>query len=100
MEKLYRVKRYSTSSSLADNVAILCAESNGCVFEKLTIAEIKGYVECEIKLYPATNDEIMILNISDFHFMIMKGERPLVEVMETEVFSEVPTLDVQDQSKN
>lgn len=100
MEKIYRVKMFNTSSSLIGNIAILCSKSNGGVGGKLTIQEIIGYIECEKMLYPATNDDISVVNLTEYHFIVFRGEKPAIEVMEMEVFNEVPTLDVYDQSKN
>jgi hypothetical protein len=100
MEKMYRVKRFETPSGLADAVALLCAKSNGCVWEKLTIDEIAGYIECERKLYPSINNGVAVTRITDYHCIVDQGVKPLIEIMEVEVFNEVPTLDVYDQSQN
>lgn len=100
MEKLFRVKRFDKVSSLADAVVLLCAKSNGCVWEKLTMQEIIGYVECERRLYPATNRDVVAIKVADHHYMINQGESPLVEIIDMEVFNDIPTLDVYDQSQN
>jgi hypothetical protein len=98
MERIFRVTRFPKSSSLADEIALLCTKSNGRD-TKISISFIEGYVACAIILYPHSNSGIVVSRISDYHLIIDQDSQPLIEILETEIF-ENPIMDIYDQSSN
>jgi len=98
MEKTYRVTRFPKSSGLADEVALLCTKSNGRDL-KLSIADLEGYVACNMILYPHVNSGVVVSKISDYHLIIDQDSQPLLEVVESEII-ENPIMDIYDQSSN
>lgn len=50
--KQYKIKMYSGAPSLAGELALLAAKSNGG--DTITLSEIKGVFEAQKRLYPVT----------------------------------------------
>lgn len=100
MTTIYRITRFSKSSTIADSVAMLCAKSNGMnEGEKITIAQIESYIACEIVLFPFSNRMVSVTKINDSQILIDQDCEPLLEIIE-EPEVHIPTLDAYDQSAN
>lgn len=52
--KQYRISLHKGANSLAQQLAVLAAKSNGG--EYISLLELKAVVEAEKRLYPASND--------------------------------------------
>jgi len=100
MTTIYRITRFPKSNSTADHIAMLCAKSNGMnEGEKITIAQIEGYIACEMILYPYMNKMLSVTKINDCQILLDQDCEPLLEIIE-EPEVHIPTLDTYDQSAN
>lgn len=92
METIFKVNQFG-SSSLADELSVLCAKSNGAdVTKKLFIDDLISYVRCQQIRYPAMNRDINIAILTGSHVIIEQDEKPIIEIMEANIY-ECPTLD-------
>jgi hypothetical protein len=99
LKQIYKVTRFPKSSSLADEVALLCVKSNGYDGEAIPLDSIEGYVYCNSLIYPTINRKMVISRIDKHHLIIDQEGECLLEI---ELLEEIkyPTLEVYEQSAN
>jgi hypothetical protein len=91
METIFKVNQFM-STSLADEISILCARSNGAsIKDKLFMDDFISYIRCNQMRYPSLYGGMDIAILNDSHVIISKGDEPMIEIMEAEIF-ECPTL--------
>jgi hypothetical protein len=101
MKRMYRITRFKVSNSLADSVMSLCARQNSVDgFDRISLNEICSYVKCERELYSASHKNLLCLVVNENHLILQDGDTPLLEIQDTEVFEDVPTLDSYLVSEN
>jgi hypothetical protein len=96
---IYKVTRFPKASRLADEVAMLCVNSNGYDGEAIPLDSIEGYIHCTCLMFPFTNRGVVVSRI-DKHHLIIDQEKECV--LEIELLEEIkyPTLDAYEQSAN
>ena len=93
--KQYRISLHKGSNQLAQQLAVLAAKSNGG--EYISLAELKGIVEAEKRLYPASNEGVQceIIGESLLHLDCpVRGEELPCTVL---VIEEVEFLELEEQ---
>jgi hypothetical protein len=88
-EKRFRINRFTAQSTLADELCLICAKSNGATRNKITLDILEAYVACEVLKYPYANRDVFITHVDDHHIILEKGTlnnaEPLVEIIEYEL---------------
>lgn len=99
METTFKINRFPKSSSVCDDVALICARNNGLNESgKITLNEIEAYIKCQKILMPYNSDGIVVSRIDEFHLIVDKDLQPALEIIQMEVL-DLPELNY-DQSAN
>jgi len=95
MKKQYRISLHKGSNSLAAQLAVLAAKSNGG--EYISLTELKGIVEGQKRLYPLSNEGVQceIIGESLLHLdSPVYGEELPCTVL---VIEEVDVMELEEQ---
>lgn len=93
--KQYKISLHKGANQLAQELAVLAAKSNGG--EYISLAELKGIVEAEKRLYPASNEGVQceIIGESLLHLdKPVSGEELPCTVL---VIEEVDVMELEEQ---
>jgi hypothetical protein len=95
MEKIYQIKRSNLSSTLADNIIISASRSNNSSNDssRVTLDDMIGYINIECALFPSTNRGVAAKKVNDYHLIVNQDQNLLLEIIEMELYNDVPTLD-------
>jgi hypothetical protein len=96
-EKKFRINRFPNTSTMADDVCLICAKSNGATKNKVTLDDIESYIACEVLKYPFANMHLFVTRVDEHHLIIEKGSirdgsEPLLEIVEYEMI-DTPVVD-------
>jgi hypothetical protein len=92
METIYKVNQFE-SSSLTDELALICTLSNGAEPpQKIFLDDLLSYVRCKQVRYPSLYGKIKISILTGSHIIIEDDKTALIEIMEANIF-DCPTLD-------
>lgn len=95
MKKQFKITRFPETSTIGDDVANICAKSNGSQ-TPLTIAQIASWVECEKVKYPTSHKNIMASVINQ-NLLTLDDNKVCVLEIELVIFEDAPTLDRQEK---
>jgi hypothetical protein len=99
METTFKINRFPKSNSICDDIALICAKSNGMNESgKITLNDIESYIKCQRFIFPSSSDGLVVSRIDEFHLIIDKDLQPALEILQMEVV-DLPELHY-DQSAN
>jgi len=96
MQKVYQIKRSNRSSALADTIVVIASKANNSENDssRTTLDDMIGYIKIEASLYPSTNRGVVVTKVNDYHIIVDQESNFLLEIIEVELYDNVPTLDV------
>ena len=96
MQKVYQIKRSNRSSALADAIVVVASKANNSENDssRTTLDDMIGYIKIEASLYPSTNRGVVVTKVNDYHIIVDQESNFLLEIIEVELYDNVPTLDV------
>lgn len=99
MKKMYRITLGKHNNSLSENVAILCAKSNGgsC---NITLDEIESFVKCQKVLMPYSYQHTIAVRIDESYLVIDENSERVLDILEQEIYDDIPTLSAYEKELN
>ena len=96
---MYRITLGKHTNTLAENVAILCAKSNGSN-SKITLDDIEAFVKCQKVLLPHSYKHTIAVRINDSYLVIDENSERALDILEQEIYDDIPTLSAYERESN